>query len=320
MTDFHPAFFLIGAPKCGTSALAHYLAEHPQVCFSYPKEPYYWAPDFPGVRNRYGTSTLNAYLGLFHRTRESQTLAGEGSTLYLASATAVRSILEFQPEAKFLVMLRNPVDMVVSAHLQELSHLNESEPDFQRAWALQETRSAGHQLPPDCYEPRLLQYRNMAGLGSQVERLLKTASAERVHLIFFEDFQRDLPNVYRRVLRFLGLPDDGRSEFSRINDAKVPRIRWLTKLLNGPGGTTVSRFLKRRLPGPVRRVADQTKKWLTTQKVVRQPLPPEFRQQLCDEFSGEIRLLESCTGRDLSEWLTGMPAAQASEMPGVRQS
>jgi hypothetical protein len=312
-----PNFFLIGAPKCGTSAMAHYLGEHPGVVFAYPKEPYYWADDFRGIQDRFGIRTLSKYEALFQDATPKTVAAGEGSTIYLASSCAVERILQYQPDAKFIVMLRNPVDMVVSAHLQELSHLNECERDFQTAWTLQESRAAGHQLPRDCYEPKLLQYRDMARLGSQVERLLRTVSRAQVHVIFFEDFQRDLRSVYRGVLRFLQLEDDGRSEFLRINEAKVPRIRWMTKLLNGPGGTAVSRFLKRRLPGPVRNLGDRVKKFLTTQRVVRKPLPSALSERLRREFADEIRLLESCTGRDLSEWLTAPAGNHARSMSGV---
>ena len=99
-----PDFFIIGAPKCGTTALAHYLSEHPQVCFSYPKEPYYWADDFPGIQRRFGIRSLEKYLQLFEPSSSIKTAFGEGSTIYLASSTAVDRILQFKPDAKFIVM------------------------------------------------------------------------------------------------------------------------------------------------------------------------------------------------------------------------
>ncbi len=299
-----PGFFLIGAPKCGTSALAHYLSEHPQVCFSYPKEPYYWADDFPGIQKQFGILSLDLYLQMFSGIDNQRSLGGEGSTLYLASKNAVPRILEFQPDARFIVMLRNPADIVVSAHLQELSFLNEVEPSFVKAWQLQETRKQGHLIPASCYEPALLQYRSMAQLGFQVDRLFKTVSRDRVQVIFFEDFQSSLPDLYNRVLTFLGLRHDGRTTFPRINDAKIPRYRWVTKLLNGRTGTAVSRFLKQQLPGPVGAIAERGKKLLANKRVLRTPLPPEFAAQLRLELEDDIRLLAEQTGRDLAHWYT----------------
>ena len=49
--------YLIGAPKCGTTTVAGWLGSHRDVYWSTPKEPYYWADDFPGQRAHYGFDT-----------------------------------------------------------------------------------------------------------------------------------------------------------------------------------------------------------------------------------------------------------------------
>ncbi len=303
-----PEFFLIGAPKCGTSAISQYLADHPNVCFSYPKEPYFWAADFPGIRHQFGVETLDAYLALFSAMNRVRTMGGEGSTIYLASETAVKSILEFRPDARFLVMLRNPMELVVSAHLQELSHLNECELSFEAAWQLQVERSMGRSLPPGCYEPQLLQYHRMALLGFQVERLFRTVSQDQVHVVYFDDLKSSIAEVYSGVVDFLGLPHDGRTEFPRVNDTKLPRYRWVTRLLNGRMGTGVSRFLKRRLPSPVAGLLDNTKKLLVNRSVVKSSLSPEFSEHLQEIFLDDILLLQECTKRNLSKWLQPVKA------------
>ena len=305
-----PSFFIIGAPKCGTSAMAYYLAGHPQVSFSDPKEPYYWASDFPGIRHQYGVESLSEYLRLFSGSTSSGNLGGEGSTLYLASATAVNSIMEFQPDAKFIVMLRNPVDLVISAHLQELSHLNESEPSFVNAWHLQEAREQGLELPAKCYEPALLQYRKIARLGFQMDRLFRTVPRDRVHVIFFEDLKSSLPQIYQNLLSFLGLKHDGRTDFPRVNDAKVPRYRWLTNILHGRSGVAFSRVLKRRLPTRMVEMAIHAKRLLANQKAKRPPLAAEFTYHLHCEFRDDVNLLADLTGRDLSGWQ--MPVSDSS--------
>jgi len=297
-----PQFFLIGAPKCGTSALAHYLSEHPSVCFSCPKEPYYWADDFPGLQRQFGVRSLQEYEQLFAGRSDRTVLYGEGSTVYLASSSAVARILEYQPDAKFIVMLRNPVDLASSLHAQQISHLNEDEPSFEVAWTLQEERKQGRKIPADCYEPELLQYRRIASLGRQVEQLLHLVARERVLFLFFDDFQSSPGDIYQSAVRFLELPRDNREEFPRINEGKLPRIRWLTKALNGKRGTSVSRYLKRRLKGRLFTLADRSKKALTMRQYARPPLPSEFRQQLIAEFSDEVRLLAEVTRRQLSGW------------------
>jgi hypothetical protein len=303
MTVVRPGFFLIGAPKCGTSALAHYLAEHPQICFSYPKEPYFWASDYAGLRRQFGVDTLDAYLKLFETEVPNIAASGEGSTVYLASAVAVPQILAFNPDSRLIVMLRDPVELVAASHMQELSHLNEAEPDFIRAWELQEERARGRNIPAGCYEPLLLQYRKTAQLGFQMDRLLKLIAKDRLHVIYFEDLKKSVQDVYRATLEFLNLRDDGRIDFPRVNESRIVRSRMLVELLNGRTGTVVSRFLKQRLPGPVANIANRVKKSLTTRTSPRQALPADLERRLRKEFRDDIQLLADRTGRCLNQWL-----------------
>lgn len=298
-----PTFFLIGAPKCGTSAMAHYLAEHPEVAFSYPKEPYYWADDFPGIQRRFGVHTLTKYQELFQDVPANVVALGEGSTIYLASSCAVDRILQYQADAKFIVMLRNPVDLASSLHLQQISQLNEDEPSFRNAWHLQERRSNNEKLPRYCYEPRLLQYRQIASLGLQMDELYRKVPRDRVHVIYYDDFQKNVFESYRATLQFLGLSSDNRTLFPRINEGQLPRFKWLARILNGRTGTDISRFLKRNLRGPIRTFADGAKKLLTTKSHTREALPSELRKEMQQEFRQDIRLLSDRTGRDLTHWL-----------------
>ena len=79
-----PNFFIVGAPKCGTTALSHYLRQHPRIFFSLPKEPHYFATDLP----RYRMVTHEpAYLEYFRGAGPQHTAVGEGSV-------SVRSVHE----------------------------------------------------------------------------------------------------------------------------------------------------------------------------------------------------------------------------------
>src|SRR5689334_10202054 len=97
MASRTPNFFMIGAPKCGTSAMSTYLAANPEVYFSLPKEPAYWAYDFPKLAGYYGIDSLEKYLALFDGATSQHVAVGEKSTVYLASNTAVPEILSFNP-------------------------------------------------------------------------------------------------------------------------------------------------------------------------------------------------------------------------------
>lgn len=66
-----PNAYIVGAPKAGTTSLSQWLAQHPDVFFSVPKEPFYWASDYPGLRRHYGFETREAYEALFQWQRPS---------------------------------------------------------------------------------------------------------------------------------------------------------------------------------------------------------------------------------------------------------
>ncbi|MCP4662264.1 MAG: sulfotransferase domain-containing protein, partial [bacterium] len=158
-----PDFFIVGAPKCGTTALYHYLSEHPQVFLPEFKEPHFFAEDLSTPDH---ICSEQEYLELFLPAGDEHRAVGEGSVWYLFSSTAARRIREFAPEAKVIVMFRSPVEMFVSLHNQMMASLYEEERDPERAWALQEARRRGEHLGELCEEPRVLQYGEVCRLGA----------------------------------------------------------------------------------------------------------------------------------------------------------
>ncbi|MEQ9093167.1 MAG: sulfotransferase, partial [Miltoncostaeaceae bacterium] len=203
-----PNFFILGAPKCGTTALSEYLRRHPQVFMSSPKEPHYFCDDFdyyyaPGRRS------LDHYLHLYDGAGPEHLAVGEASVWYLYSQTAAANIAAFDPGARAIVMLRNPVEMVPSLHSQLLYTVDEDERDPARAWALQEARARGDRLPAGVRVPAFLQYGPAASYAAQIERVMAVFPPERLLVILFDDFRADTAGTYRRTLEFLGVPDDG---------------------------------------------------------------------------------------------------------------
>src|ERR1700721_383119 len=104
-----PNFFIVGAPKSGTSSLYHYLKEHPDV--SIPKRViYYFCYDLT-----FRTPPLpeNIYLDYYAGSGNKKAI-GDASVFYLLSPGAAKKIHDFNPEAKIIIMLRNPLQMVYS--------------------------------------------------------------------------------------------------------------------------------------------------------------------------------------------------------------
>jgi hypothetical protein len=296
-----PNFFIVGAPKCGTTALYEYLRLHPNIFMPAVKEPHYFARDlgtYPMIK------TPEAYADLFAASGPEHLRVGEASVYYLRSAVAIPAIREFNPDARLIAMFRNPIDMVHSFHSQLLYVSEEAEPDFATAWRLQERRGAGLDIPPACREPWLLQYAEVGRFGSQAERLLSIFPRAQVKLILYDDFAASPRRVYDEVIDFLGLPRDERTEFPRINENKRARITWLRDFFQKPPPALrrAVRRVKQAAGGEGISAVKRKLVAMNTVKERRAPLSPELRAELADTFRGEIELLGRILERDLRHW------------------
>jgi Sulfotransferase family len=304
-----PNFFVLGAPKCGTTALCEYLREHPDVGFSTPKEPHYFCTDYS--RRFRVLFSEEEYLRCFADVRATCSAIGEGSAWYLYSQSAVENILRFEPAAKFIVMLRSPVEMVSSWHTQALYSRDETVVDFKTAWNLQTERSKGRRIPASTREPKFLLYKDVACFSRQLGRLYTQVPRKRVHVAVLDDFESDAGAAYRSVLQFLGVPDDGRREFPRINEAKAHRSVALGHFLHRPPSQLVRSVLavKEKL-GIYRLGVVNALTRLNTKRGKPASMDAEFRAELADEFRDDVRELSKILSRDLSSWLDVRPGGR----------
>jgi hypothetical protein len=228
----------------------------------------------------------------------------DASTCYLQSDVAVNEILKFCPQAKFIVMLRNPVDLAYAFHMEQLFNMYETEESFEKAWVLQGRRNEGELIPSACVEAKNLQYRQVAALGSHLERVKALVRKEQLHIIFHEDFAKNPKTTYQALLSFLNLPDDGRDVFEVTGSAHFNRYPWLASLYQTPpkGLGFLVRGVKRLLRVHAGKNILEAIKRMLIKRTPRSELPDEFKAKLVNEFSGEILKLEELTGRDLLGW------------------
>jgi Sulfotransferase domain len=297
-----PDFFILGAPKCGTTALSEYLRRHPRVFVSRPKEPHYFCGDFdyyyaPGQR------TEEHYLRLFAEADEGHLAVGEASVWYLYSEDAARNIAQFDPAARIIVMVRNPAELVPSLHSQLLYTLDEDRPSVAEAWALQEARRRGEAVPATARVPEFLQYGDAARLGAQLSRVYESFPPEQVKVIVFDDLRADTAAVYRESLAFLGVPDDGRTEFPRVNENKVHRAESLARFTQRPPRALVAAARGVKRVSGVERLGVMDRLRQRNREVTsREEIDPALDRELRDFFRDDVRELGELIGRDLSAW------------------
>ena len=295
-----PDFFIVGAPKCGTTSMYEYLRVHPDIFMPGTKEPHYFGSD---LDIRAEPRSREEYLALFDEGA-SHKRAGESSVLYLFSKNAAREIHTFNPHARIVIMLREPVSAMLSWHGQLVSMMIEDIYDFEEAVRAQEARRRGERLPE---APRLrsgLQYEAVFSYAEQVERYFNEFNRAQVHIALLDDMIRDVAGTYRRVLEFLEVDPAFAPDFAVHNEKKWAR------------SPAVSRFFRRNrgLRKLAKRLAPKAaRQWTTSalEKVLpapeRPPIRPEFLSVLRARCRPDVERLSELIGRDLSDWLSSSP-------------
>lgn len=312
MTQFprFPDFFVVGAPRCGTTSLCRYLARNPQIGFSRPKETHYFSRlDNDPSEFELQRDYLDRY---FAHCAADCRVTGEGSVSYLYLPEAIERIQRLNPTARFIVHVRNPFAMLQSYHQRLMYLLQEDEPDFGKAWALQSARMRGEHIPKQCLDSRLLMYSEIAKFGAQVQHLFEVAGRDRTHIIVFDDLVADTLSVYQRTLEFLDVDYDGQIRFERKYQSRMYRYRWLQKLLYLPirhGGKIVDTLQRRKRKfhkdNSMRRgLINRVTRWNT---IVERPAPftPEMVAIVRKTLQSDIQLLSKLIDRDLNSWLIG---------------
>lgn len=301
-----PDFFIVGAPKCGTTSMDYYLGQHPEV-FMAEKEPHYFARDLIPDCDRL---TEDGYFALFATPGPAKRL-GEASVFYMYSKVAAREIHTFDPEAKIIVHIRNPVDALASHHSQLLYNGLETIDDLEEALSVEEKRKRGEHLPEKTGigygRPEYLYYREVVSFSEQIDRYLALFGPDRVHFVVFDDLKADLGGVYRRTLEFLKVAPDFEPRFDIENANKRIRSQWVRDFVRRPPewASQVSRAL---MPAELRTAVKGRLRTLNTEFVPRPPMSPELRRRLQAEFAPEVDRLSALLDRDLSHW--SAPAKQ----------
>ena len=296
-----PNLFIVGFAKCGTTSLHEYLSTHPNVHASFPKEPHFFVEE--GWRPRPARSETE-YLRFFAGASQDARVFLDSSVFHVNSPVALRKIHEFNGEAKIIVMIRNPVDMLASFHKYSCRLFVENVTDFEEAWNLQESRAQGSNLPPACEFPALLQYQYLGSLGKHVAALLEIWPRAQVKFVFFDEFVRAPLEHYKDILEFIGIPYDGRTEFPRVNEGAVWKNRVAGRLMIKAWPIVIRALTRTGVIGAVRRREFWMFLWrVNTAREERVAVDPKFRLRLIEVFRDDIRLLSATTGRNLDHWM-----------------
>jgi hypothetical protein len=299
-----PDFFIAGAPKAGTSALHRALSRHPALFLSSVKEPKFFLT--PGVRPRGQTGPGDAHSAREWIWRQSRYEAlfdgapvgvhrGESTPFYLYDRAAPARIAQAVPEARIIVVLRDPVDRAYSNWMHLWSDGLEPIADFEAACAAEDERIGAGFAP-------FWHYRRLGCYGEQLERLFGLFPREQVCVIHYRDLVHRPHQTLDVLCRFLGV-ETGR-------DLAVPHEN--TRRLTRPGRRTTvlakamraGAALGAYAPPQVWRAASRPLLWaLRRDGIPRPELTVATRRRLLAFYADDIIRLERVTGDSYSDWL-----------------
>lgn len=281
-----PNLFIVGAPKCGTTAWVEYLRTHPDVFFPEIKEPHYFALDLPGVRQ---IATPADYAKLFEPAGKSK-IIGDASVLYLYSTAAAQAIRDYDPSAKIIIFLRAQEDFLPSVHHQYMYDFRDTL-DFEPAWRLSGNRPA-ESIPETCSDAKLLDYVAVGHFREQLERYLALFPAEQIRIIQFRDWTADPRATYLEMMDFLGVEDDGRVDFPRVNVAKAHRFKGLGRIIYHPPkiARTAVNILKKLTGKSTLGLAKSAAKVIEVPGYTTK-IDPQLREEIRTFYAEENRLL-----------------------------
>ena len=294
-------FFLVGGPKCGTTAMVSYLKTHPDIYMSEPKESNFFLDDMAEMKY---ISRAKEYAQLFNNFESDHKIFCDASILYMYSEKALKNIYRYNPEAKVVIMLRDPIEMVHSFHSQIVYTLDEDVDDFEKAWDLESERKQGQNLPKNCRDVKLLYYSEIAKYNLQLKRVYRLFPREQVMVILFRDFKNSNLDTYKKLLEFLGVPYDGRTDFPVVNEAKTAKSRLINKFVNRPPKVLkrTSKYITKILNKPRLGLLERLDK-LNRAKDTKQELPNALRHKIKKAYQDDVKALEHLLKRDLGHWL-----------------
>lgn len=286
------SLFIVGAPKCGTTALCHYLSSHPKIYLPDRSnrsdgkfEPHYFAP--------VGKITaISEYNALYAPMRKDQ-VGIDASVYYLYfSKYSAKRIQCYNPDAKFIIMIRNPWEVLVSHYRETVYQGSE------RSKTLEQALNCPNR------EWSTVDHLGVIKFSNEIMNYFQIFGKEAVKVINFDNFKKDTKIVYKEVLDFIQIEENQFHDFNKVNERKNIKWRSVHRLLTTP--PEWAWCFKSMLPIAFRRsVIANLRKINTTSKSTDNRdliLKPETESKVQSIISEELEALENLLDWDLSSW------------------
>ena len=283
-------FFIVGAPKAGTTSLYHYLNEHPQVVMSSQKEPDYFSDNAIHEQGMYygknRVNTLDKYESLF--AQKESVVYGEGSVSYLFYDNVAEDIKKYNPNAKIIIMLRNPIERAFSHYLMDY-RLGLVSDSFENII----TKKSKHKNAHLFYQ----QYIEVSKYATQIQRYLDFFEKDSILFIDYDDFKKNVSETVDLTYNFLNISAEFSADINtKYNTFTMPKNKVIRFIYSFVFLRKILTFLfpiyfVRNIRGFLFKVDEKPE------------LLKETRSLLRKIFNDDIRKMEEVLGNDYSKWI-----------------
>ncbi len=293
-----PNFFLIGAAKSGTTALYSFLRQHSQIFIPDRKEPHFFAfqnqaPNFAGPEAAINQAVIKRcdYDSLYRNVRDESAI-GDCSTSYLYVPDTAERIHASCPDAKIIVILRNPVDRAYSSYLHLVREGKEPLRDFRKGLDAESQRT-------DDNWGLLWRYVDMGLYYEQLSRYVSLFDRDQIKILLYDDFRAAPGHVLKVIFDFLDVDSDFDPDTSATpNVSGEPKLRRMHEMIKKDG--IVKSLIDSMLPAAIR---PGLRDLYFSYGLRRPPLTDEVRDYLRKLFRADIIKTQGLIDRDLTAWL-----------------
>jgi len=203
-----PNLFIVGSPRCGTTSLFNNLKQHKDIFIPRIKEPRFFDSHvFYDYKKDYPIKSVKKYLELFKTDKLDKKYFLDCSIFALYSKKSINNILKISPEAKFIVIMRDPVDASISMHKQRLGYtdlkMRELSEDFIKCWRMIKFRKKKMLYPVNCRNKILFRYDLLYSYERYIPYLISKIKKKNLFIIFYDDYFTFNELFYNKLFKFL---------------------------------------------------------------------------------------------------------------------
>ena len=281
-----PNFFIVGAPKSGTTNMSYYLMQHPQVFMPENLEPYYFARlDIPQNHKRDIISDEEKYLNLFKNAKNCKAI-GESSPVYLSCPHAALEIKNRFPNSKIIISIRNPIEIAYSEYFSLKFMGFDENTSFNELLDVSEEQLTRNEFHIDS----LLE----AGFYSKhIKRFQKIFPKNQIKIIIFEEYVKNTIPTINSILSFLDIDKSIAFKTAPKGAYKVPRNFASQKLMNNSTFRKTAKFI---IPTVARQKIGER---FLVKESSRPVLKQNERQRLKEIYQDDVENLAKLLGRSL---------------------